>query len=117
MSLCVGGMSRCVGGCLGVGGMSRCVGGCLGVGGMSRCVGGMSRYRGDVSVCRGMSRCRGDVSVCRGDVGDVSVFFWTRHDCMMRGAINIKWFNNYLTINTDLKGRRKIWERGENSSA
>ena len=32
---------------------------------------------------------------------------------MMRGAINIKWFNKYLTINTDLKGRRKIWERGE----
>ena len=36
---------------------------------------------------------------------------------MMRGAINIKWFNKYLTINTDLKGRRKIWERGENSPA
>ena len=32
---------------------------------------------------------------------------------MMRGAINIKWFNKYLTINTDLKGRRKIWKRGE----
>ena len=54
--------------------MSRCRGGCLGVG-------------GDVSVCRGdVSVCKGDVFVCR---GDVSVFCWTRHDCMMRGAINI----------------------------
>ena len=36
---------------------------------------------------------------------------------MMGGAIYIKLFNKYLTINTDLKGRRKIWERGENSPA
>ena len=61
----------CREGCLSVGGMfqcrgmSLCVGGCLGIGVMSR--------------CRGMSLCR----------GDVSVFCWMRHDCMMRGAIKI----------------------------